>query len=142
MRNYIRIPSGVNSSGVDYELRGLITKSIVADKFRLHLNPFLKSVNGHNEEDHRYFQWGCIIGADYRLTDNLVLNVDYVHETSDSEGERNQHTMEVGLDWHFAPHQGIGIVTRAGLDGDDAGENFGVAISYVYSFDNFPTICK
>jgi len=142
MRNYIRIPSGYHSSGVDYELRGLITKSIVPDQFRLHLNPFLKSVNGHNEEDHRYFQWGVIVGADYRLTDTLVLNVDYVHETSDAQGQRNQHTMEVGLDWCLAAHQAIGFVTRAGLDGDSAGENWGFAISYIYAFEGFPALCK
>ncbi len=140
MRNYIRIPSGYQSSGVDYELRGLITKSIVPEKWRLHLNPFLKSVNGHNEEDQRYFQWGFIVGTDYRLADNLTLNLDYVHETGECEGERNQHTMEVGLDWKFAHNQGLGFVARTGLDGDGIGENFGVAISYVYSFDGFPAL--
>jgi len=142
LRNYVRIPSGYHSSGVDYELRGLMTKSIIPDQLRLHLNPFLKSVNGHNEEDHRYFQWGFIVGADYRLAENLALNMDYIHETSDTEGERNQHTMEVGLDWHFAPNQGLGFVTRAGIDGDSIGENFGFGISYVYSFDNFPAFGK
>jgi len=140
MRNYIRIPSGYHSSGVDYELRGLITKSIVPDKWRLHLNPFLKSVNGHNKEDHRYFQWGFIAGTDYRLAENLVLNLDYVHETGECEGQRNQHTMEVGLDWKFAHNQGLGFVARTGLDGDGIGENFGVAISYVYCFDGFPAV--
>lgn len=142
VRNYIRVPSGYHSSGVDYELRGLITKSIVPDKFRLHLNPFLKSVNGDNEEDHRYFQWGVIAGADYRVMDNLVLNVDYVHETSETNGHRNQHTLEVGADWHFAEHQSLGFVTRAGLDGDDDGENWGFAISYIYEFDAVPALGK
>ena len=94
LRNYIRLPSGYQSSGVDYELKGLITKSILENKWRLPLNPFLKSVNGHNEDDHRDFQWGFIAGTDYRLTDTLTLNVDYVHETGKSEGERNQHTAE------------------------------------------------
>ncbi|MBN1489681.1 MAG: hypothetical protein JXA69_07170 [Phycisphaerae bacterium] len=138
MRNYIRIPSGYDSSGVDYELRGLITKSIIPNQLRVHLNPFLKSVNGHNEEDHNYFQWGFIVGADYRLAENLVLNADYVHKSGETEGERNQHTMEVGLDWHFAENQGLGLAVRTGLDGDSIGENFGCAISYIYSFDNFP----
>ena len=142
LRNYIRVPSGYHSSGVDYELRGLITKSIIPDKFRLHLNPFLKSVNGDNEEDHRYFQWGAIVGADYRLADNLVLNLDYVHETAETNGQRNQHTMEVGVDWHFAEHQALGFVTRAGLDGDGDGENFGCAVSYIYTFDNVPALGK
>lgn len=142
LRNYIRVPSGYRSSGVDYKLVGLLTKSIIPEKFRLHLNPFLESVNGDNEEDARDFQWGAIVGFDYKLADNLALNMDYVHETSESEGERNQHTAEVGLDWKFAEHQTLAFVTRAGLDGDGAGENFGCTLSYIWSFDNMPYIGK
>lgn len=142
MRNYIRVPSGYHSDGVDYELKGLITKSIIPDKWRLHLNPFLKSVNGNMDEDGRYFQCGFIVGTDYRLADNLTLNLDYIHETGESEGERNQHTMEVGLDWKFAPNQGIGFVTRNTLDGDGIGQNWGFGISYVYTFEDVPAIGK
>lgn len=140
MRNYVRLPSGYQSSGVDYELRGLITKSIVPDKWRLHLNPFLKSVNGHNEDDHRFFQWGAIAGTDYRLADDVTLNLDYVHETGECNGERNQHTLEVGVDWKFAHNQGLAFVARTTLDGDSVGENFGAAISYIYSFDGLPVL--
>lgn len=142
LRNYIRVPSGYRSSGVDYELRGLLTKSIVPDKLRFHMNPFLKSVNGSNEKDHRYFQWGAILGLDYRLAENLVLIMDYVHETSDAEGERNQHTAEVGLDWIVAEHHTLGFVTRTGLDGDGIGENWGFAVSYIYTFEGLPAFGK
>lgn len=140
LRNYLRVPSGYKSSGVDWELRGLLTKSIIPHRLRLHLNPFLKSVNGDNVEDVRRFQWGAVIGADYRINDRLVLNCDYVHETGETEGSRNQHTAEVGLEWLLAPHHEICFVTRAGLDGDSQGENWGCAISYIYEFEGLPYI--
>jgi len=142
IRNYLRVPSGYHSSGVDWEFRGLLTKSIVPDKWRLHLNPFFKSANGDNIEDVRYFQWGFIFGTDYKITDNLVFNMDYVHETSDEEGYRNQHSMEVGLDWNIDEHSGIGFVSRNTLDGDGFGENWGFTITYKYVFDNIPALGK
>lgn len=142
LRNYLRVPSGYHSSGVDWEMRGLLTKSIIPDKWRLHLNPFFKLANGDNVEDVRHFQWGFIVGTDYRITDNLTFNFDYVHETSEEDGHRNQHSLEFGLDWKIDEHNGIGFVTRNTLDGDGIGENWGFTISYVYSFDNFPAFGK
>jgi len=72
LRNYIRVPTGYESSGVDYELRGLFSKS-VADHIRIHFAPFLKSVNGDNVEVVRYFQWGAAIGSDWKLSDKLEV---------------------------------------------------------------------
>lgn len=138
IRNYLRLPSGHDSSGVDWELRGLLTKSIIPNKFRLHLNPFLKNVNGHNQEDYRHFQWGAIVGVDYRINKCLTIQADYIHETSESEGWRNQHTAEVGLEWKIAPQHELAFVTRADLDGDSEGENWGFGISYIFEFENVP----
>lgn len=138
IRNYLRLPSGYESSGVDWELRGLLSKSIIPDRFRFHLNPFLKSVNGHNEEDYRHFQWGAIVGFDYRINECLTVQADYIHETSESEGFRNQHAAEIGLEWEVAPGHELAFVTRAGLDGDSEAENWGFGISYIYEFENVP----
>ena len=138
LRNCLRVPSGYRSCGVDWEMRGLLTKSIIPNRFRFHLNPFLKSVNGNNVEDARHFQWGMVAGADYRINECLVLNCDYVHETGETEGTRNQHTAEVGLEWQLASHHKICFVTRAGLDGDSEGENWGCAVSYIYELEGLP----
>jgi hypothetical protein len=108
MRNYVRLPTGYQSSGVDYELRGLFTKS-VSDCVRIHANPFLKSVNGDNTEDVRYFQWGGVFGADWRITDKLDLVFDYVVETSEVEELRCQHSVDAGFSFEVAPHHKIGL---------------------------------
>lgn len=134
MRNYVRIPSGVDSSGVDYEWRGLMTWTLVPDTMRLHLNPFLKSVNGNNEEEARPFHWGVAIGTDYRLADNLNFIADYIYSNGEDEHTRDNHSAELGLDWEVAEHHTICFATLIGLDGDSHGTSFGMAISYIYSF--------
>ncbi len=134
MRNFIRIPSGVDSSGVDYEWRGLMTWTLVPDTMRLHLNPFIKSVNGNNEEDVRPFQWGVAIGTDYRLADNLNLITSYIYSNGEEEHTRDNHSAEVGLDWAVAEHHTICFASLIGLDGDSHGTSFGLSISYIYSF--------
>jgi hypothetical protein len=48
IRNFLRMPSGYHSSGVDWTFRGLFTKSIIPNKLRVHLNPYFALVNGDN----------------------------------------------------------------------------------------------
>ncbi|MEE8170630.1 MAG: hypothetical protein V3T70_08790 [Phycisphaerae bacterium] len=134
MRNFIRVPSGVDSSGVDYKWVGLITKSVVPGEFRLHANPFIESVNGHNEEDARHFLWGSAFGFDYRCSDDLLLIADYRYETGEEEHTRDQHSLELGVDWTFADHQKLGMATTIGLDGDEQGPSLGARVSYIISF--------
>ena len=141
LRNYIRIPTGYESSGVDYELRGLFSKS-VADHVRLHFAPFLKSVNGDNIEDVRYFQWGAAIGTDWKITDKLDLVVDYVHETSQTEDWRNQHSLDAGFVFEVAPGHRIGINGRAGLDGDGVNGDWGAGIFYTIALDGLPSLAR
>ena len=134
MRNIIRVPTGVDSSGVDYLWRGLFTKTLIPDKMRLHLNPFVKSVNGDNQEDARHFQWGTAIGTDYRLADNLNFIADYIYSNGEEEHTRDNHRAEFGLDWEFADHQMFSVATQIGLDGDSHGPALGVSIAYIFSF--------
>ena len=133
MPNLIRVPNGSHSSGVDYTARLLVTKSIIPGKFRFHLNPFLKSVNGHNEADARRFQWGTAVGVDYRCTKDFVIIFDYLHRSSDEDHQRNNHALEFGFDWKLAEHHYVAFGTEVGLDGDGYGTNFGAKISYIFS---------
>lgn len=135
MRNFLRVPSGVDSSGVDYEFRGLFTKSLVPGCTRLHFNPFAKSVNGNNEEDAEPFQYGAAIGIDHRLSDNLLFITDYIYSSEETEdANRGNHEAEFGLDWEFAEHQKLGVSFLVGLDGDDDGPEYGAKLSYMLSF--------
>ncbi len=134
MRNFVRIPTGVGSSGVDYEWIGLITKSIIPGKFRVNANPFVKSVNGNNEEDARHFLWGGSLGVDYRLSDDLILVGLYRYEAGELEGTRDNHSLEFGADWTISEHQEIAFGVEVGLDGDDQGPALGARISYILDF--------
>lgn len=134
MRNYVRIPTGVDSSGVDYEWRGLITKTLIPGTTRLELNPFVASINGNNEEDARPFRWGVAIGIDHRLRDDLLLIADYIYANGELERTRDNHSAEFGLDWHIDERQTLAFATEVGLDGDSDGASLAARISYILSF--------
>jgi hypothetical protein len=164
-RNIVRIPNGYGSEGVDWTLQGLMSKWIIQDKLRLHVNPFLQSLNGDNLEDEarqgddegrpgafssslvsfqprgaglphqRHFRWGIIAGASYNISECLTLSADYIHESSYFKGARNQHLSEIELDWKLSECQTIAFLTRVGLDGDSVGENWGATVSYIHAFD-------
>lgn len=141
IRNYIRVPTGYKSSGVDYELRGLFSKS-VADHVRIHFAPFLKSVNGDNIEDVRCFQWGAALGSDWRISEKLDFVVDYVHETSQTEGLRNQHSLDAGFIYEIAEGHKIGINGRVGLDGDGENGDWGAGVFYTIALDGLPSFSR
>jgi len=135
LRNFVRLPTGIDSSGVDYEIRGLFTKTLVPGKMRLHFNPFAKSVNGDNDEDAEPFQYGVAIGADYRISDKLLFITDYIYSSEETESaSRANHAAEFGVDWKIADHHKLGLVALVGLDGDAEGPSFGAKISYMISF--------
>lgn len=135
LRNFVRIPTGIGSSGVDYEIRGLLTHTLIPGSTRLHLNLFAKSVNGDNEEDAEPFQYGAAIGVDHRLSDHLLFITDYIYHSEETEDAvRANHAAEFGLDWEFAEHQKLGVSFLVGLDGDDDGPGYGAEISYMISF--------
>lgn len=139
--NELYIPAGYHAAGVDWRLTGLFTKSIT-DQWRLHLNPFLTVASGDSPQprelkhpgDLRDFQWGLVVGTDYRVTEDFTLNLDYIHETSEYKGNRNQHTMEAGFMWAISPRHGFGMATRWTLDGDGVNDNWGATFSYSYTF--------
>ena len=154
MRNYARIPSGVDSSGVDYRWRGLFTWTLTPDVLRLHFNPFLTSLNGDNTEynddgifgsrnrfwnddddddDERNFRWGAALGFDYKIDENLLWITDYRYENSELDGARDNHVAELGLDWKLDDCSTIGFASEISLDGDSNGPAITGKISYIYT---------
>lgn len=134
LRNYLRLPTGSDSNGVDYELRGLITKTITPGCTRLHLNPFAKSINGDNEPEARHFQWGAAVGIDHRLNEHLTLIADYIYSNGEEEHTRDNHEAELGLDWEIDERQSLGIAVMTSLDGDTHDPAAGAKISYMLHF--------
>lgn len=145
IRQFVRIPTGHDSEGVDYEIRPILTWTL-SDSARYTLSGYARSVNGDNfdepgeeddeeGEDARHFRWGVITGFDYDLTEDFKLIWDYVYGSSVHTGHRDNHTLEVGFDWHFAPNQSFNFMTEVSLDGDgNDNANLGAEISYVVSF--------
>ncbi|MCC7293188.1 MAG: hypothetical protein IT449_14100 [Phycisphaerales bacterium] len=147
IRQFVRIPTGHDSEGVDYEIRPIMTWT-VSDSAHYTLSGYARSVNGDNfdrdtvnddgdevTEDGRHFRWGIITGFDYDLTDDFKLIWDYVYGTSITEGHRDNHSLEVGFDWHFAENQSFNFMTEVSLDGDDNDNaSLGAKMSYVVEF--------
>ncbi len=154
MRNFVRVPSGVDSSGVDYIWRGLMTWTLVPDSLRLHFNPFLASLNGENTEynedgwwgnrarfwgdegkEDRNFRWGAALGVDYKINENLLWITDYRYENSQTENTRDNHVAELGLDWKLDESNTIGLASEISLDGDHNGPAVTGKISYIHSLN-------
>ncbi len=134
-RHLLRLPTGYHSDGIDYLLRGLLTKTLISDALRLHFNPFIRSVNGNMDHDTRHLQWGAAIGVDYQVSEDLLLIGDYQNFGSAQKGESSQQSLEFGADWGLAPHRKLAFQTQFEIDGDSHGTDFGVRISYIIELD-------
>lgn len=156
--NEVRTPTGNGSSGVDWELRGVFTWDVNPGTCRLHVNPFIRFMDGNNLETNarhdrdrdrnrgnpfrnrrdevsaRHFAAGGIIGFDHRLTDTTVVNIDYILDSGRLDGFSMQHSMEAGMDYSLTDNQTLAWATRWTLDGDDQGDNWGFSLSYIFSF--------
>ncbi len=146
--NEVRTPTGYHSSGWDWELRGVFTWDLDPGTCRLHLNPFIRFLDTDNLETNmnrdrdpedaeitgRHFAAGGIIGVDHRLTDSTVINVDYILDSGRLDGYSMQHSMEAGMDYQLNDNQMLTWATRWTLDGDDQGDNWGLSLSYIFSF--------
>ena len=54
--------------------------------------------------------------------------------SSVKEHVRDNHPLELGLDWSLGDGQKLGLSTQIGLDGDSHGEAIGAKISYMIEF--------
>ncbi|MCH7701129.1 MAG: hypothetical protein IID37_05535 [Planctomycetes bacterium] len=131
VRNLVRIPTGYKSSGIDYQLRGLFTKTCVPCQVRWHLNPWIKAVNGHNDDEARNFMWGTALGFDYRLSDDVNFIADYQYNRGVDEGDDDDQLVEVGIDWSLSETRMLGLSGTIGVDGNDSGDDFTLGVSYI-----------
>ncbi len=97
-RGSLNVPTGVRSSGVDFELTGLVTKSF--GRLSLHFNPAYEVLGGggRDERDGRYsFTLGTSypIGAPKYTRTTLVG--DLFTEQSSRKGESEIYGAEVGF---------------------------------------------
>jgi len=132
----LRLPTGDRSSGVDGELRAILTKEYESD-LRSHVNGFVTTANGNNEPDTRYFQWGLVIGMDGPLcADGAVRWVaDYMHRSSEHFGASNMNVLELGSEWTMAQNSKLGMSAQIGLDDHEETPAFGLKLNYSYSLN-------
>lgn len=156
-----RIPTGDDSSGVDAELRLVMTYEYDSG-VRTHFNAFAKSANGDNFDsiDHdnsngsgfgngnfsfgnrgrhrlntRDFQYGGVIGADGPLCGDGAVRwvADYMYSTSAFDGFSFNHIGEVGFEWELSDVSRLGCSVQASLDHNDTQHDWGAGFVYSYS---------
>lgn len=153
----VRIPTGEGSAGVDAELR-LISTYEYTSGVRSHMNIFMKTHNGNNEDinnnflggvgdllsvfglggddeiDARHFQYGIVLGADGPLgCENLRWVADYMYRSSFFYGRTGIHMGEVGWEWEMAEAHKLGMSVQAGLSHVGDAPNVGIGMMYAYS---------
>lgn len=122
----IRIPTGVGSEKMDAKFTLAMTKSI-NDCFRVHMNGFLETANGSRGDwnrddypDRRNFQWGVGPGIDYQINPCNLLVFNYLNQSNDWYGYKNNNILELGWVYDINPCSKI----KAAVDADchpDAG---------------------
>ena len=130
----MRIPTGDNSSGVDGEIRLILTNEYDSG-IRSHINGFFETVNGNNEEDLRHFGWGVVVGLDGPLcADGAVRWVgDFMHRSGPHYGASDINMLELGWEWEMAEAQKLGMSMQIGLDDNEDTPNFSAGLTYAYS---------
>jgi hypothetical protein len=127
----MRIPSGYEGSGVDGKLTGIVAKDIGPGT--AYFNAFVKTANGHEIDDLRYFQWGGLVGYKWRITDAFSFITDYVHKSSEEAGHANSNTLELSAEYKFNEHLSIGPGIVIGLDRNEETPYFGAGFRMVYA---------
>ena len=128
----VRLPSGYHSAGVDGTLTGIVAKD--CGPGTLYFNAFAKTANGDNVEDLRHFQWGLRAGYKWRITDELALIADYLHEVSEQETHGDVNLLEVSGEWHVTKDLTIGPGIFVGLDDNEETPNLGAGVHLTWSF--------
>jgi hypothetical protein len=129
----INLPTGVKSSGVDVELKGLATKSF--DRLSIHLNAAYEFASGtaRDERDGRY---ELALGASYpigapRYTRTTLVG-DVFTEQSSRRGETNVVGVEAGFRHQLTPRLvlDVGIGTEFAGPDDRSGFFFTTGVPF------------
>jgi hypothetical protein len=133
----LRIPTGEDSNGVDWELRLALTNEYDSG-IRSHLNFFGITANGDNIEELRHFQYGAVAGLDGPLCSDGAVRwvVDYMYRISDHDGGGGLNIGEAGFQWQINECNKLGLSFQASLDHADDASDIGAALTYAYTILN------
>lgn len=130
-----RIPTGDDSSGVDGELRLIMTNDYDSG-LRSHVNGFIYTSNGDNVENNRHFQYGAAIGLDGPLCNDGSVRwvLDYINRSSTEYGRGSTNLVDAGWQWKVDDISNLGMSFQIGLDhSDDEAPDFGARFTYSHS---------
>ncbi len=144
-----RFPTGDGSNGVDGELHLNFTKTL-GDGWRGHLEGFGKvndgehgdvddddddgSIFAKDHEGRRSFQWGAGIGLDYASSDNGLCIINYLNESSETEGDSRVQTLELGYVHHLNADETLKFAVDINLDGHESSGDFGAKVLWTLEF--------
>ena len=132
----VRIPTGTNSNGMDWELRLVLTNDYDSG-IRSHLNVFGLYADTNNLEpfEVRNFQYGAVAGLDGPLcADGAVRWVaDYMYRISQVDGGGGQNIGEVGWQWQINDTNKLGMSVQMALDHAGFTSDVGAALTYAYT---------
>lgn len=118
LKGELNLPTGVDSSGVDVELKGLVTKSF--GDLSLHFNGGYAFLNG-TERGERNGRYELVLGASYPVGapkhTRTTLLADVFTEQSRERGDENTVGAEIGVRHQLTPR----LVLDAGIGTEFAG---------------------
>ena len=131
----VELPTGVDSRGVDVEVKGIMTKSF--ERLSMHFNAaylFLTD-SGRGERDGRY---ELVLGASYPVGapkfTRATLLADVFTEQSTHRGESNVVGAELGIRYQLTPSivWDVGVGTEFGGPADRSPFFFNTGFSWVF----------
>jgi len=132
----LRLPTGQNSDGVDWQLRLVLTNEYESG-IRSHVNLFGIYADTNNLEpfEVRNFQYGAVAGLDGPLcADGAVRWVaDWMYRISEVEGGGGQNIGEAGWQWQINECNKLGMSVQMALDHAEDTSDVGAALTYAYT---------
>jgi hypothetical protein len=114
----LNLPTGVDSAGVDVEVKGLVTKSF--DRLSLHLNAGYEFLSGttRDERDGRY---EVTLGASYPVGAPQYTRTTLIGDVFTEQGSRRGGSNVVGAEVGFRHQLTARVVLDAGIGTEFAG---------------------
>lgn len=126
----IRTPTGDDSSGVDVTLFGILDTDLGPGT--LFFSAWITDANGG--DDVRDTQWGGQLGYRWRIREKIALIGNYVHKSSEDDGNGEIDLLEIGAEYHPRDNFIFGPGIFVGLNDDDETPDFGAGVRFTYTF--------
>lgn len=128
----VEFPTGVDSAGVDTELKVIATKTLGtgAGLDRVHFNgSWLHNAQPQSEE--RSDRYALVVGYSRRLGPDTILVADFVRQ-QEMKRDENSNTLELGARRQLNPRTVLSVGAEAGIA--EQSPDFGLTLGFQRSF--------